>query len=140
MADLSWQAAADGRYWMDVAIGSRPVRVMIDLGLVDPAQRVGFELEPALYDELKRSRQLSRFEFRFRRDANGEITRSESGLVHSQLIDPQLSRVVGPLTNLYVCRGSPGIPNRVGVVFFHCLVGSIVYWDLSARTWRVQCT
>lgn len=46
MADVSWQAAADGRYWIDVIIGEQPVQVMIDLGLVDPAHVVGFELDP----------------------------------------------------------------------------------------------
>ena len=30
MAEVSWQAAADGR---DVIIGEQPVQVMIDLGL-----------------------------------------------------------------------------------------------------------
>jgi len=48
MDDVSWQAAADGRYWIDVNIAAQPVRVMIDLGLVDPAHAVGFEVDPLL--------------------------------------------------------------------------------------------
>ena len=31
MDDVSWQAAADGRYWIDVNIAAQPLRVMIDL-------------------------------------------------------------------------------------------------------------
>lgn len=137
MSELSWQAAADGRYWIDVTIGGRPVRVMIDLGLVDPSYRVGFELEPAFYDDLKLSGLLSRFQFRFRRDANGEITRSESGLAVAQLVNPNTMQVVGPALELHVCRGAADIPSRVGVVFFHRLAGFTVHWDLGSRTWRM---
>ncbi len=138
MAELSWQAAADGRYWIDVAIGGRPVRVMIDLGLVDPSGRVGFELEPAFYDDLKRSGLLSKFQFRFRRNANGEITRSESGLAVAQLVNPNTMQVIGPALDLHVCRGAPGIPSRVGVVFFHRLTSSTVHWDLGTRSWCIH--
>jgi len=44
----SWLAAPDGRYWIDVTLGNGTCHVMIDLGLVDPLDRVGFELAPYL--------------------------------------------------------------------------------------------
>jgi hypothetical protein len=138
MPELSWRAAADGRYWIDVAIGGRPVRVMIDLGLVDPSNRVGFELEPAFYDELKRSGLLSRFQFRYRRDANGEITQSESGLAAVQLMEPQTMQILAPVLQLHVCRGVAGIPSRVGVVFFHRLADCSVHWNLGTQTWTIH--
>lgn len=139
MADISWSAASDGRYWIDVVIGGQAVRAMIDLGLVDPLGAVGFELEPALYDQLKKAGLLSRLQYRFRRDANARITSSESGLSTAQLFDPGLGQVVGPLVQLHVCRGAIGVPSRVGVVFFHRLADCNVHWQLNSRTWRIEC-
>ena len=139
MDDVSWQAAADGRYWIDVNIAAQPVRVMIDLGLVDPAHAVGFEVEPDFYDQLKRAGLLSRFQVRFRRDASGRVTGSESGRTDAQLLDPISKRSIGPMVQLHVCRGAPGVPSRVGVVFFHRLTGCKVEWELGSRTWRVKC-
>jgi len=39
---------------------------------------------------------------------------------------------------LHVCRGVEGVPNRVGVVFFHRLAGCRVHWELDSRNWRVE--
>ena len=50
MATATWQCSANGRYWLDVLVGSLQVSLMIDTGLVDPEQRVGIELEPHLFD------------------------------------------------------------------------------------------
>lgn len=74
MPAVSWHASTDGRYWIDVSIGPEPVRTMIALGLVDPLQAVGFELEPNLYDQLKQTGLMTRFQYRYRRDANGQVT------------------------------------------------------------------
>ena len=139
MAAVSWQAAADGRYWIDVNIAAQPVRVMIDLGLVDPAHAVGFEVDPDFYDQLKGAGLLSRFQARFRRDTSARVTGSESGFTNAQLLDPLTKRGIGPVVQLHVCRGAPGVPSRVGVVFFHRLAGSSVEWDLDSRTWCVKC-
>lgn len=139
MVDVSWQAAADGRYWIDVTIGGQSLRVMIDLGLVDPLQAVGFELDPAIYDGLKRAGKLSRFQYRFRRDANAQITGSESGQVQAQLLDPTTGQLVGPTAVLHVCRGTADVPSRVGVVFFHRLTACNVHWNLDTRNWRIEC-
>lgn len=139
MTQLSWNAAVDGRYWISAAIGGRPVPVMIDLGLVDPSQAVGFEIEPVLYEQLKRAGRLSMFQIRFRRDASSNITSSESGFTTAQLLDPLTKQGVGPIVQLHVCRGVPGIPNRVGVVFFHRLIGCSVAWLLDNRTWQIEC-
>jgi hypothetical protein len=139
MADVSWQAAPDGRYWIDVALGGHVARVMIDLGLVDPLQAVGFELDPSLYDHLKQAGLLSRFQYRFRRDANAKISGSESGHIDAQLVDPSTKQRIGPVVSLHVCRGVAGVPSRVGVVFFHQLIGCRVVWVLDSRTWRIEC-
>lgn len=139
MVQVSWQAASDGRYWIDAAIAGHAVRVMIDLGLVDPAHAVGFEVDPAFYDQLKRAGLLPRFQFRFRRDASGQISRSQSGLTSAQLLAPSTTRGIGPVVQLHVCRGAPGVPSRVGVVFFHRLTGCRVDWALGSRTWLIEC-
>ena len=139
MSEVSWQAAPDGRYWIDVIIGGQPVQVMIDLGLVDPANVVGFELDPVLYEQHKRASLLSRFQYRFRRDANAQITRCETGLTRTQLLNPNTRQGIGPVIQVHVCCGAPGVPSRVGVVFFHRPVGGTVHWDLDGRTWRIEC-
>ena len=77
---LQWSAAPDGRYWIDVLVGSHALRVMVDLGLVDPLDRVGFELDHSAYQRLKQSGCLTRFDRRPRRDASGRVSWSESGL------------------------------------------------------------
>jgi hypothetical protein len=139
MLRASWQAASDGRYWIDVTIAGRELRVMIDLGLVDPSGLVGFELEPAVYNGMKRADRLTRFSFRFRRDASGQVTSTESGFTTAQLFNPVAAQPIGPVVHTGVCRGEPGIPNRVGVAFFQRLVGAKVLWDLDTRTWQIEC-
>jgi len=138
VAKVSWQAASDGRYWIDVLIGGSQLQDMIDLGLVDPLDAVGFELEPASYDQLKQAGVLSRLQYRFRRDANAQVTGSESGLSTAQLLEPNSKQGLGPTVQLYVCRGVEGVPNRVGVVFFHRLAGCKVHLELDSRNWRVE--
>lgn len=139
MVDVDWLAAADGRYWIDVTISDQPVRVMIDLGLIDPMNAVGFEVDPDLYDQMKHAGSLSRFQVRFRRDASGQVTASESGVTNAQLRNSSTNSGIGPMVQLHVCRGAPGVPSRVGVVFFHRLTGCRVVWNLDRRSWRVEC-
>jgi hypothetical protein len=111
---MSWLAAADGRYWIDVFIDAQPLRVMIDLGRVDPRHDVRLELERTVYDQLKAGGWLTRFQNRFRRDANGRICGSESGFTSVQLFDPIASQVVGPVVAVLaeVCHCSDH--DRVG--------------------------
>jgi hypothetical protein len=111
---------------------------MIDLGLVDPLHQVGFEVAPSIYDRLKRAGQLAHFRWRFRRDASGRIERLESGMTVAQLVDPNTRKEVGPVVSLAIFRGTSGMPNRVGVVFFHNLTGCKVLWELGARNWCVE--
>lgn len=120
-------------------VAGHELSVMIDLGLVDPSGFVGFELEPAVYDDLKAASQLSHFNYRFRRDASGRVTRTESGLTTAQLRSPERRIPLGPRVSTYVCRGEQGIPNRVGVAFFQRLVGGQVLWDLDSRSWKIEC-
>lgn len=139
MPQASWQAASDGRYWIDVFVAAQRFDVMIDLGLVDPSGFVGFELEPSVYDEMKAASELSHFNYRFRRDAGGRVTRTESGLTVAQLRRPPTNDEIGPAVPIFVCRGAPGIPSRVGVAFFHRLDGCRVVWKLEERIWQIEC-
>ena len=136
MARVSWRAAPDHRYWIDVALGNRELSVMLDLGLVDPLGRIGFEVDPGEYDALKQTGQLSRFRRRARRDASGQLSWSESGLVLTQLVSPLTRQRVGPAPHVYVSRGVSGVPSRVGVVFFHALAGCQIIWDLDQQLWQ----
>ena len=138
MAQVSWQAAADGRYLIDVVVGNYNVQAMIDLGLVDPADLVGCEIEPALYDQLEQSGWLTGNCHRQWRDASGRYSTTKSALTRFQLVDPIGRQPVGPVLRLFANRGRPGLLNRVGVVFFHCLKGCRILWDLDSRTWCVE--
>jgi hypothetical protein len=111
---------------------------MVDSGLVDPLHRIGFEMDPVWYDQLKQAGQFQRFQYRDRRDASGRMVRTESGLISAQLIDPATQQPVGPVVAMYVSRGNVGIPSRVGLVFFHSLHGCNVIWDLGGRIWCIQ--
>jgi hypothetical protein len=113
--------------------------VMVDLGLVDPLDRVGFELDHSAYRGLKQSGGLTRFDRRSRRDASGRVSWSESGLGSAQLLDPISQKPDGPVVALYMSCGSPGVPSRVGPVFFHRLTGCCVLWDLDRRLWAIDC-
>ena len=139
MPQARWQAAADGRYWVDVALGNRELPAMVDLGLVDPMDRVGFEVEPAIYHHLEQTRQLSRFTRRARRDATGHIAWFDTGLGTAQLVCPATRQRIGPLVSLWIACGTAGVPSRVGVVFFHHLTGCKVLWELDQRTWEIHC-
>ncbi|HZU34862.1 MAG TPA: hypothetical protein VFA18_03075 [Gemmataceae bacterium] len=138
MAQVCWQGTLAGRYHIDVALGGFRTPLMIDLGLVDSAQQVGFSIQPALYDKLKQAGALGLLQTFSRMDASGQISQTESGLVSAQLLDPATGRPVGPAVQLYVLRGNPGVPDRVGVVFFHRLPGCRVLWALGTRTWCIE--
>ncbi len=138
MPHVDWPAASDHRYWMDLKLGNRDARVMIDLGLVDPLDRVGLEVEPILFNELKQAGQLARMRRRARRDASGRITWTDSGEVTAQMVDPTTRIAIGPAVDVYVWRGEPGVPDRVGMSFFHRLATCRVIWDLGGCIWRVE--
>jgi hypothetical protein len=139
MPQAQWQAAAGGRYWIDVALAGHPLRVMIDLGLVDSQHRVGFEIDPALYDALEQAGHFSHSLKRSRRDASGQLGVLYTGQLTARLVCPVTRQEIGPTVSLYVERGAAGVPDRVGVVFFHGLTGCRVDWDLDRRTWRIDC-
>jgi len=138
MPRLSWQARSDGLYWIDVALGSRHLSLMMDLGLVDPNDRVAFSLEPAIFNHLRKTRELTQLVHQTHRDASGTYSSTKSGQLTAQLISPITRLPVGPAVRLHVMRGSVGVPNRVGVVFFHHLKGCKVNWDLDNRTWSID--
>src|SRR5205823_14800494 len=107
-------------------------------GLVDVQRRVGAEIDPALYDRLKRAGDLSAFRRRRRLDASGGWVVNEAARTAARLLDPVSRTPVGPPVQMDVMRGSPGVPSRVGVEFFHRLTGCRVVWDLDAHLWCVE--
>jgi hypothetical protein len=138
MPQACWQAAPDGTYWIDVALAGRVIPLMIDLGMVDASGRGGFSLEPPLYDQIKQAGTFTQFFTDYRLDASGGITSRENGLLSAQLIDPLSHQGIGPIVQLYAARGAVMVPNRVGVVFFHHLVGCRALWNLDQRRWCVE--
>ena len=138
MPRVSWQARPDGLYWIDIALGSRHFSLMIDIGLVDAKYQVGFSIDPRLYDVLKRAGEFSAFSTHSQVDASGRVSRVRSGLLTARLVSPITQLPVGPPVHLHVTRGSLGVPNRVGVVFFHHLKGCHVNWDLDNRHWSID--
>ena len=133
-----WSAAPDGRYWLDIILGGTPGRFMLDTGIVDRRNQVGFEVAPALFDSLQRSGQLVSAGDRKRFDASGQTVVRPVGLVSAQLIDPVSRQGIGPSVPISIFRGTPGVPSRVGVAFFHRLSGCRVVWELDTRTWCVE--
>jgi hypothetical protein len=138
MQRTCWHGGPDGRYWIDVSLGHQRTRVMVDLGLVDPLGRIGFEVEPGLYGRLKAAGQLTRLLRRQHRDASGLLRWRESGASTAQLVDPNSGQPIGPAVGLYVSEGAPRVPNRVGVVFFHLLHGCRTAWEFDQRLWCIE--
>ena len=135
---LTWPATVRGDYVIDVVIGGLAASAMVDSGLVDPAQMVGFELAPALFDQLQEAGLLKELATRTRRDAGGRMSVMRVGKVSAFLARPKTAEAAGPEAELFVARSSEGLPSRVGLAFFHRLVGCRVDWDCSARTWSVR--
>ena len=134
---LTWPVTPQGHYAIDVLIGGIAVNVMIDTGLVDPSQLVGFELAPSYFDRLEQAGLLKDVSTRTRRDASGRKSLMPVGMVKTSLAIPETEIAVGPVVEVYVTRCPPGLPNRVGLSFFHKLSGCHVIWDCSAKTWSV---
>jgi hypothetical protein len=138
MPRVGWPVALNGRYRIDVRVGSLDLLLMLDTGLVDPQRRVGFEIDPALFDRLRQAGELTSFRQRKRRDAGGAWLVSEAAQVVARLLDPTGRAPVGPTVHMDVMRGAPGVPSRVGVEFFHHLTGCRAVWELAARLWCVE--
>jgi hypothetical protein len=139
MTRACWPAAPDGRYVLDIALGTMPCRLMLDTGLVDRAGHVGFEIDPALFGVLEQSGQLLRTGRRPRSDSSGRSVWLEAGFVAARLLDPSSGSPIGPAVRCLAVRNIPGVISRVGVVFFHRLTGCRVDWDLDTREWCVEC-
>jgi len=88
MPQVCWQANVSGYYWIDVELARHKCRCMVDLGLVDPLDQIGFAIVPSLYDRLVRAGRLSHFRWRFHNDASGHSLRLQSGMAQAQLLDP----------------------------------------------------
>jgi hypothetical protein len=138
MPRVTWSASSRGEYWIDVDLGGQPLKVLIDTGLLDAREQVGFSIEQALYDRIKQAGQFHAHLMHARQSADGQIAMTESGSLGAQLISPQTRQLVGPVVHVYVFRGVPGIPDRVGMAFFHHLKGCKVLWDLDKREWCIE--
>jgi len=133
-----WAVASDGRYWIDVALGTNPCRLMLDTGLTDCAGVVGFDLAPTDYDRMGRSGQLLAAGPRMRQDASGAWVWLRCGFLAAQLLDPVTRVGIGAPVRCLAVRNFANVPSRVGVVFFHGLAGCRVVWELDTRIWCVE--
>ena len=106
MPQASWNANPGGEYWIDVRLGSHPMQVLIDTGLIDVNGEVGFSADDSIYDAIKRSGGLRRYRKHARMMADGQIRVTESGLLDAQLISPQSQTPVGPIVRVRVYRGA----------------------------------
>ncbi len=138
MPRVLWKADAGGRYWIDVVLGNRNLAVLVDLGLVDPRDQVGLEVDPTVYSSIQQSGGFSRSTMRSRRDASGRLSWFDTGLTTAQLVCPLSQKPAGPVVQVFVGCAPAGVPNRVGVVFFHRLTGCRVTWELDQQTWCID--
>jgi len=96
MNSACWPITANGRYWIDIALGTHPCRLMVDTGVTDRAGLVGFDLAPAEYDRLDRSGQLLAAGPRMRQVASGAWVWLRCGFLAAQLLDPVTAVRIGP--------------------------------------------
>lgn len=139
MPRASWASNSRNEYWIDVRLGGKPRLVLVDTGLINRQGVVGFSIDATEYDRIKQAGGFRGFKTHRRLVANGQIVSTQSGSLDAQLISPQTRQPVGPLVHVYVYRGAPGVPDRVGVAFFHMLKGCKVVWDLDQRCWHIDC-
>jgi len=139
MPTTSWNANPRGEYWIDVSLGGQHFSVLIDTGLIDSRGQVGFSIDPTLYDRIKQAGGFRSHQSHSRLTASGQISVTESGSLDAQLLSPPSRIPVGPVVDIYVFRGAAGVPDRVGVAFFHLLRGCNVTWDLDQRLWTINC-
>lgn len=138
MPQAMWSATFRGEYWIDVDLGGHALKVLIDSGLIDSRGQVGFSVDETLYDSIKQAGGFLNHQMHTRLAADGQISLTESGSLNAQLICPQKGNLVGPIVHVYVFRGVLGVPNRVGLAFFHLLKGCKVLWDLDQRSWCIE--
>jgi hypothetical protein len=110
MTRACWAAGADGRYWIDIALGSLPCQVMLDTGLIDPQGRVAFEVDPSVYDALEQSGQLLAAGRRQRSDSSGRRVWLPAGFVAARLIEPATGAQIGPPVPCLAVRTFPACP------------------------------
>lgn len=111
---------------------------MLDTGLVDDHNWIGFEAEPGLYAQLQQLGRFMSLRTCKRRDASGNTHVAPAGLVHARLLHPTSKIGVGPLVSIFVMEGVRGVPSRVGTSFFHRLQGCNIHWDFDNRIWSIN--
>jgi hypothetical protein len=138
MSRVCWNANSHGEYWIDVNLGVHSLQVLIDSGLIDRRGQVGFSIDESVYDQIKQAGGFQNHQLHSCLSANGQISLTESGGLKAQMVDPSTGNPVGPIVPISVFRGAPGVPNRVGLAFFHLLKGCRVLWELSKRSWCIE--
>jgi hypothetical protein len=140
MPQACWQAAADGTYWMDVALGGRELLMLIDTGFLDALNRIGFSLEPGLYTQIRQAGEFVNLLRDFRLDASGQITVRENGLIRAQMVCPLTRQRIGPAVQLYASRGSLGSPTvSVSLSFSICKAAeSPGTWVSEHGAWNIR--
>lgn len=139
METISWLVQPDGRYVIDAVVGGIPIRAMIDTGLVDPSGCVAFEVQPAVFEKLTASGQLTDFRLRYRLDAAGRRAELRTARVNAGLGDPtDPQKPFSDVVSISVACGADRVPNRVGTAFFHSLPGCSVDWNCSDRRWSIR--
>lgn len=138
MPQVCWSASARREFWIVVDLGGQPIQMLIDSGLIDARGQVGFSIGPLLYDQIKQSGGFRSHQIHTRLTADGQISSTESGSLDATLICPQTRSRVGPAVTCFVFRGASGVPDRVGMAFFHLLKGCKVNWDLDRRLWCIE--
>jgi hypothetical protein len=106
-----------------VLLGGRPFETLIDSGLIDAAGVIGFSIDALAYDSMKKAGVFSDIQFNPRMTADGKISLRECGSLDARLFNPQTQTAIGPVAHVYVYPGIPGVPDRVGLAFFHQLKG-----------------
>src|SRR5437868_6586800 len=96
MTRACWAAAPDGRYWIDIALGTMPSRFVLDTGLTDTAGQVAFDIRAAVFNALEQSGQLLAAGHSQRRDASGRRVRLPTGFIAARLIEPTSGIPIGP--------------------------------------------
>lgn len=139
MTRACWTAAPDGAYWIDLAIATMPLRIVLDTGLTDPAGQIAFDLQAAAFDALDQSGQLLKAGYSRRRDASGRRVRLPIGFVAAQLIEPATGTPFSPRVRCLAVRNPAGVPSRVGIVFFHGLSRCRADWDFDNHLWCIEC-
>ena len=109
----------------------------LELGRVAVMDKIGYGY--AAMAESGFAWPFSDYRMRFRCDSSGRKSALRTARVTAGLaMSNRPTELFGSMICVRVARGATGVPDRVGVAFFHCLTGCRVLWDCGARTWTMS--